>query len=76
MSLVLCVLGGRTRSYDNAYFSNIRMGSAVCITDHDLTKAFSSVKTKRSNTAYIGKKCIGLIIHRFFIARQIKYYRR
>ena len=69
MSSVLGRLAGRTRSYDNAYFSNIRMGSALCVTDHDLTKAFSSVKTKRSNTAYIGKKCIGLIIHRFFLAR-------
>ena len=70
------MLAGRTRSYDNAYFSNIRMGSALCVTDHDLIKAFSSVKTKRSNTAYIGKKCIGLIKQRFFIARQINYYRR
>ena len=69
MSSVLGVLADRTRSYYNAYFSNIRMGSALCVTDHDLTKAFSSVKTKRSNTAYIGKKCIGLIIHRFFLAR-------
>ena len=69
MSSVLGMLAGRTRSYDKAYFSNIRMGSALCVTDHDLTKAFSSVKTKRSNTTYIRKKCIGLIIHRFFLAR-------
>ena len=46
MSSVLGMLAGRTLSYDNAYFSNIRMGSALCVTDHDLTKASSSVKTK------------------------------
>ena len=69
MSSVLGMLAGRTWSYDNACFSNIRMGSALCVTDHDLTKAFSSVKTKSSNIAYIGKKSIGSIIHRFFLAR-------
>ena len=69
MSSVLGMLAGRTRSYDKTYFSNIRMGSALCVTDRNLTKAFSSVKTKRSNIAYIGKKSIGSIIHRFFLAR-------